>query len=216
MADETIVSEETIAAAAVSTPQGVAPEQNDKEDKEQIWLKERLDRARETERRSILKELGVEDVKNAKEALSALKQLRDAQKTEEERLRAQVAELQSAVVERDAYKSKVEAQAKAAIAQLSEQHQAIVAELAGDSPAKQLETIEKLKSAGMLVSKPAPIAAPTQTAPAQAAPAPGSTKEDNVLATWDALRADPRKAIEAAYFRLQHLEAISNAAKARR
>jgi hypothetical protein len=178
---------------------------------EPSWLPERLERAR----RQLLRELDPTFTSegDAKKAVAELKTRREAEQTELERLQTENKTLRTAVADREALHGTVAARAAVEIAALAEPQQAAVRAVAGDDPQAQLTTIEAMRPTWAATAA-APVPAPASTtaaAPAPAeAPAGAST---NHLATYEALQTS--NPMQAAYYRLQHGEAIAKAQKAR-
>lgn len=171
------------AAPAVTPPAATEPKPQVKaDDLPPEALKARLESAKDAARREMLAELGVTDTKNAKEALAELKRRQDAEKTEQERLAARVAELEGKAAKADHATQVAARRAAAELSNLSDAQRAYVTKAAGDDPLKQLETIDTLRETGLLATAPAapaaapptPGAAPAAT-PTVAAPAPTST-----------------------------------------
>lgn len=184
------------------------------EQKDPQWLGARLDR----ERKKILSELGVEKFDDAKSALAELKKIRDAEKTEAERLRAQVAELTERAKRSDYLDSVVSIRAKAELAGLSDTQREAVLAVAGEDSAAQLKAVELLRptwqsSTPAEQPKPAPKPAPANTASAKPAPKPGNAESESVVARYERLkRSDP---MYAAQFRLANLERYTEELKSR-
>lgn len=136
-------------------------------------LKARLEAEAEKTRRAVLAELGVTDTKDAKAALDELKKRRDAEKTEQERLTARVAELEAQAARAGALSTIIAGRAASELGALSDKTRAYVTAEAGDDPARQLATIDRMRASGLLDAAPvAPPAAPAPAPPATpAAPA---------------------------------------------
>jgi hypothetical protein len=189
----------TPAPAAPATPAVPAPAEPDKEPH---WLPDRLRRAEEAARKAILKDLGVENPKDAKLALDAYKADQEAKKSELQKAQERAAALEAKANERDQYRSAVEAQAAADLASLTPEQRAAVEALAGDDPLKVSTAIRALRptwavsqtatpSAPVAPAAPPPMAAPVNTAAPAAAPRPTSPKSK-----WDEFqeleRTNPR------------------------
>lgn len=142
-------------------------------------LKARLEAEAERTRRAVLAELGVSDTKDAKAALAELKKRQDAERTEQERLTARVAELEAQSTKAASYAAVIAGRAAAELAALPEKTRSYVTAEAGDDAAKQLATIDRLRSTGLLTEAPvAPAVAPTAPASAPStAPRPGAPPE---------------------------------------
>lgn len=195
------------APAAPMTPAAAAPAvpivpANAEPEKEPHWLPDRLRRSEEAARKAILKELGVENPKDAKAALDAYKAVQEANKSELQKAQERAAALEAKANERDQYRSAVEAQAAADLASLSPEQRAAVEALAGDDPLKVSTAIRALRPTWAAPAAPgnpsapaapAPMAAPANTAAPAAAPRPSSPKSK-----WDEFqdldRSNPRAA----------------------
>lgn len=183
---------------------------------EPAWLKGRLDRERDAGRKEALRDIGVEDPKNAKDAIAELKKRREADLSEQERLRAENAVLATKASRADVLEQVVAVKAAAEMKALSDEQRAAVSSIAGEDSGAQLKTIEALRptwAARPAAAAAAPIAAPANTATAAPAPAPSTAPTDNVLATYEALQQ--RNPIAAAQYRLAHWDAYSKAKNAR-
>jgi hypothetical protein len=137
------------------------------------WLDARLER----ERKSVLKELGLESLDDGKKAIAALKAEEEAKKSAAQRAAELEASLKTTKAEKDAMAEALGAHAKSQMSALTEAQRNAVAVVAGDDPAKQLKTIEALKSTWTSAAAPAASAAPPprDTAPAPSAPKDGGT-----------------------------------------
>jgi hypothetical protein len=149
-----------------------APE-TQKNSKEPDWLPARLEQAR----RSILKDLGVDDVEAAKAAITAAKAA-DEQKKSEAQKAAEFATLNKTLqASLDATTQALGTYAKAQMAGLSDAQRAAVAAVAGDDAAKQLSTIDALRPTWASAAAPAATATPsapvTDTAPNRGMPKDG-------------------------------------------
>lgn len=185
------------ATPAVPTPAPAAPTPATQSDDraEPHWLAARLQRTEEAARKALLKDLGVEDPKDAKKALADYKARIEAEKSELQKANERAASNEAAAKERDIYRAKVESWAKAEFDGLSEGQKAAIERLAGDDPLKRAEAIELLRptwasaapavgapaaAAPAAPAAPAPIAAPANIAPPPAAPRPSA-----VQTPWD-------------------------------
>lgn len=197
------------ASSSVQTPTPAAQTPADPN-----WLPARLER----ERRALLKELGVEDVTTTKAALEELKRRQDAEKTETERLRAELETYKAQAAKAAEYQSTLKAKAENELKSLTDEQREAILALTGDDPAKQLLAIDKMRAAKFF-DKPTPPPpatppAPATTAAPATAPAPASASgETNHLATYEALRAE--NPMLAAKYRLLHFSAIQNELKQR-
>lgn len=176
-------------APAVPTP---APQADDKQ--EPHWLPDRLRRNAEAERKALLKELGIEDPKDAKKALAEYKAQKEAEKSELQRALEKASALEKAAGERDVYRAKVESWAKAEFEGLSEQQKTAIERIAGDDPLKRAEAIELLRptwaaaatpSAPVVVSPAAPPAAPPVPAPVTNAPPAAIPRPGAQQSPWE-------------------------------
>lgn len=157
-------------------------------------LKARLDQAKETARRELLAEMGVADTKDVKAALADLKARQDSEKTELERAKARVAELETKAAHADEAAKIAANRAALEMASLTDAQRSYVTQVAGDNPLQQLRTLDALKASGMIERPAAPAAVATVATPAPApntaplpnAPQPGSNVSE----------ADPRKVFE--------------------
>lgn len=139
------------------------------------WLNERLERerknaAKEAEsnvRKALLAELGVDDPEVVKKLATEEKKRAEAQKSLEQK----VAEREQKLAEQDAklkrYQEATSALASEQLAALSEDRKAAVLKLAGDDPARQIETIAALRPTWGS-SQPATQQSTTQTQAANA------------------------------------------------
>ncbi len=173
------------------------------------WLPARLDR----ERRSILKDLGVEDINDAKTAIAELKKRQDAERSEIERLKSENAELNGKALRAKELESALKVRVESELSGLSEQQRETVLKLAGDDPTKQIYTLENLRSAGMLAStKPNPPP-PATTAPAAPPPTPPSSATPaNHVATYERLKKE--NPALAARYRLENYVSMQEELKA--
>ncbi len=153
-------------------------------DREPNWLNDRIAKAKKSAEASLLKELGVESLDDAKKAIEALRAQEEAKKSVEQK----AAEYENALkAERERIAKltdALKAHASAQLASLTEEQRAAVAAIAGDDPAQQLKTIEALRPTWK--SGAAPATAPA-TAPVAAPPAAPSAPADDPIA----IRARP-------------------------
>jgi len=168
------------APASVSAP---SPEEKPS------WLDARLER----ERRSVLKELGIESLDDGKKALATLKAEEDAKKSAAQKAAELETSLKAAKAEKDAMAEALGVYAKSQMTALTEAQRNAVAAVAGDDPAKQLKTIEALRPTW--ASAAAPAATVTPEKPRDTAPAPGAPKDAGTTssppdqkAIWEALK----------------------------
>lgn len=207
----TVVEADTSKQAPAVQPVIAAQEPTDQKDPQ--WLPARLER----ERRKLLTDLGVEKVDDAKAAIAELKKIRDAEKTETDRLRAEVESLKAQTQRMSALESAVSARAKAELASLTDAQREAVMAVAGDDASVQLKAVDMLRptwtSAVAAAIAPPVKQAPANTAPSAKAPSASSPESENVLATYERLRAT--NPYGAARYRLQNLERYTEALKAR-
>lgn|SRR5512147_934048 len=123
-------------------------------------LKARLDAAKETARRELLTELGIESPDAAKAALAAHRAAEDAKKTETERAAAQAVRLAN-------LEAAVTAQWQHEAAGLTDEQRKAVTDLAGTDVAGCLRTLNVLRSTW---GKPTTTAAPVIPSAPPAAP----------------------------------------------
>jgi hypothetical protein len=180
--------------------------------KDPNWLPARLER----ERKSILAQLGVEKVDDAKAAIAELKKRQDAEKTEQERLRGEVESYKKGALRADALEKVLSDRAKLELEALTVEQREAVLRLAGDDAAARINAIDTLKptwAAQLAAAKPAPLPAPANTSPATPPPAATAAAATNVLATYEQLsKTNP---MAAASYRLANLAAYLDAKNAR-
>ncbi len=195
-----------IPPATPSAPQTEAA--ND--EKEPKWLPSRLER----HTKSLLAQLGVEKFDDVKTAIAELKKRQDAEKTETERLVAQVADLTGKAQKVEALEAVLAARANAELSNLTEEQRAAVQLIAGDDAAKRINAIDALRPTWTAkAAAVAPIAAPASTAPASPPPAATATPTNNVLATYEQLsKTNP---MAAAQYRVANWDAYLQAKNAR-
>lgn len=138
-------------------------------------LNERLER----ERRKMLKDLGVENVDDAKKALADFKAKQEADKTEAQRNAEKLSELERVKAEVAELRADSAAQAASAMAGLTDEQREAVKAIAGDDPAAQNKTIRAMAKTWAKPATPATPATPAATTqavtpPATTAPAAGS------------------------------------------
>lgn len=167
------------AEAPTSTPAPVVEQPKDPN-----WLPARLER----ERKAMLRDLGVEDVKDAKAALEELRKRQDAEKSENERLRAENERYRAEAAKAAEYHAALKLKAETELKSLTDDQREAVLSLTGDDPAKTLTAIEKLRGAFK-----APVAAPppaTTAPPASAPKAATSSEGESYSATYDRLQKE--------------------------
>jgi hypothetical protein len=143
------------------------------------WLSTRLAQAKKNggaeASKALLKDLGVATLEEAKAVIDAAKKAADERKTELERAHDKIKTLEPTAQHATRLQQVVANRAAAEMGALSEAHQQAVKDIAGDDPATQLETIDKLRKGGMIATA-VPAVPPVPAAPvAPAAPAPGAT-----------------------------------------
>lgn len=178
MSDTTVTAVESTIALDPSAPKSPAPAPakagKGEADGEPDWVGPRLER----ERAKFLKDLGVDSLETAKAAIAANKAKEEAEKTTAQKAAELESSLKATKAEKDAMASALGTYAKGQMATLTEAQRNAVAAVAGDDPAKQLQTIEALKPTWASAAAPAAPAAqekPKDTAPAPAAPKDGAT-----------------------------------------
>lgn len=176
-------------AAAVSQPSQDG-EQNPQ------WLGARLDR----ERKAVLKQLGVENVEDAKAAIEELRKRRDSEKSESEKLRAELDAATKLAIRAKELEGVIAGQASAAVAALTDAQREAVLKLSGDDPSAVLRAIEALRPTWAAAAPAAPPSAPVKQAPlstsaATPSPAPSASEAENHKATYERLlKQDPQLA----------------------
>ncbi len=238
----TATSTETVTPAAIApvvTPAAPVPPVASGEP---TWLPERIKRAEESAQKALLKSLGFEKADDAKAAIGDLKKRQDAEKTETERLTAEVTTLKARAAKADEYEAIYAAQVATELAKLTPEQSALVIELAGDDVAKRAKTIERMRASGMLnppvtvtpvtpvvpvvapvvapaaVVAPVPVVAPAPVTPANTAPPAGGPNpatglQESRVATYERLKGE--NASLAATYLLSNLAAITAERKAR-
>lgn len=196
----------------VSLSQAAAAEPDAKpEVKDPNWLPARLER----ERRSMLKDLGVEKVDDAKAAIAELRKIRDAEKTETERLRSELAAASEKAKRSDYLEGVLALKAKSELATLTDAQREAVLGIAPEDSGAQLKAIETLRPtwSQQVAAMVAPKAPAANTAPVAKAPQATAPEAENVLNTYERLRKlDP---FAAANFRLANRERYEEALKTR-
>lgn len=137
------------------------------------WLPSRLER----ERSKVLKDLGVTNLDDAKKAIEAAKIAQEAQKTDAQKRAEAEAALKAAQDQAKEMTDALSVLAKSQMGALTDAQKNAVLTVAGDDPAKQIRTIDALRSTWAGAAAPAATAVsapPTDTAPAPAAPKDGA------------------------------------------
>lgn len=200
MADPADTAPQTATAQDTSTPNPppapIAPAATDSttgENANPPWLKARLDREREAAQKALLRDLGVDDPKAARDALAAYKAAQDAAKTEAQRLADEVNALRPKAERLSTLESVINARAESELASLSETQRAAVVALAGDDSAARLRAIDALRPTwaaqpATTAVAPKPLAAPASTTASAAAPRPGEPTQTDHKAVYAELR----------------------------
>ena len=119
-------------------------------------LKQRLDETREAERRKILGELGFQSIADGKNAAAALKELRQAQMSEQEKLQARLKELETQAARaaelETLYANKVERD----FARLPENVRNAIDKQAAGNARERERLMAFFEDAGILVGNPQP------------------------------------------------------------
>lgn len=141
------------------------------------WFSERIERAETKAREKLLQDLGIDDPVKAKEAIEKAKAEEEKQKTVAQKLAEREAELKTERDRRTALEQAVTVQAQDAMRVLTPEQQAVVRDLAGDDPARQVQVIAKLRptwgtgAPAAAQGNSAPAALTTPATPAAQAPA---------------------------------------------
>lgn len=199
--------------AAVPTPQAQDPN----------WLKGRLEQAERSAQQKLLAELGVTDPGAAKAAIAAAQAAEEANKTAEQKAAELATKLETQSAETRRYQEATRVHANALLATLGEERRAAVVALAGDDPAKQLNTIGVLTptwnkqeqeaasaaqaaaqaAASAQAAAPTPPAAPApDTAPPPDAPSGSTESPPNHRTVWETARS--KNPFAAAAYGAQH------------
>jgi hypothetical protein len=169
------------------------------------WLKGRLEREATKAAAKALKDAGFDSAEAAKAAGVALKAKAEADKSADTKAAELKTALDAKTVEATRLTEMAARIATSALSSLTAEQQAAIKAVAGDDPAKQIETIEALKPTWATVDqktgKPA-IPPPASTTAAGVAPPPANPGARNHKATLEALeKANP---MAAAHFALRH------------
>lgn len=199
---------EQAAAPAETQTSAQTPAPAPEQPRDPNWLPARLER----ERKAILKELGVEDIKDAKTALDELKKRQDSERTEYERLKLENDALKATAAKAAEYQAALKLRAESELAALSDEQREALLSLTGDDPAKQITAIEKMRAVFLKPAATAPT--PATTATSAPAPKPADTAPaKSHLAEYERLKTiNP---MVAASYRLANLPAILNEQKDR-
>lgn len=173
------------AATATGAPVGITSDQ----------LRDRLAEERTKAEAKFLKDLGFEKADDLKALVKNAKAADDANKSEAEKLRARVGELEPAAKRVADLEAVVKARAESELASISEAQRAAVAAIAGEDPAAQLRAITALRptwatsTAAHGATAPAAAPPPATTAPPNAAPTPApTTSPTNHKAVYESLK----------------------------
>ncbi|HEY3495273.1 MAG TPA: hypothetical protein VGK73_11330 [Polyangiaceae bacterium] len=144
------------------------------------WLPGRLDRAKEEARRAVLAEIGVDDPAKAKEVLAAHAKAEEERKSAAQKLGETSEQAKIYKSEAERYKAVTTEFAARQMLGLTAEQQAAVKKIAGDDPARQLETITALTPTWAAAAPPAPATppAPKPTTPAAGTAPPPTAAPD--------------------------------------
>lgn len=149
------------------------------------WLPARLEQVR----RSVLKELGVENLDSAKAAMAQVIAQQEAQKSAEQKAIEAGAKLEAMTSKVAAYEAALKVHADSRLSALSEEQRRAVNAVAGDDPASQIKTIDLLSPTWS--KKPdaiTPAAKLEDTAPGKKQPDGALVTPPSARATWEALK----------------------------
>ncbi len=173
----------------VVTPPVATPQPGDENTP---WFKERLARAEEQARNSLLADLGVEDREKAKAAIAKAKAAEDEQKTSAQKLGETSKSLDALKTEKEGLETVVKDHAARQMATLTDAQQAAVKAIAADNAAAQLRAIDALKPTWTttpvvpVVTPPvAPPVAPPVVPPGGTAPAPTAPPQNGSISPVD-------------------------------
>lgn len=176
------------------------------------WLTARLEGAKRSAQTALLAELGFQSVDAAKAAAAEAKARADASLTAEQKAARAAAELAAVQSQAQQHASIIQEHAARMFGVLKPEHQTLVKSFAGDDPAQQLATIQKLTDAGLLtwdaeeqaqVTTTPAIPPPATTAPPPTAPGgTTATSPPDHKANYTTLRA--QNPFKAAAYGAQH------------
>lgn len=157
------------------------------------WLNGRIAQAKKSAESDLFKKLGVKDEAELASRLGDAKKLEDEKKSDLEKRDGKIKELEPKAARAEQLEKTVAARAERELADLTEEQRAAVKSLAGEDPAKVLETIDALKptwkaqasAAGAQQPKPAP-ASTTGAAPPPTPATPPAPVDH--LAVYDDLK----------------------------
>lgn len=183
-------------------------------------LKDRLERAEHAAVSRLFKELGVSDANAVKAALDAARAAEESKKSEAQRATELAAQAATAAAELSRYRDTVRARSDRELSALTEAQRLTVTKLAGEDPARVLDTIDTLKPTWAVGEQstraPAPIAPPISTVAVTTKPVGTDSKRlYPELETYEALVASGR-GMAAASFHDKHGARIHNQIDARR
>lgn len=172
------------------------------------WLPDRLAKARESERKKVLQDLGVTDAESLKLKLAKLSELEAASLTEAERTEKQIQELSGKAQKYDSLEKSFSQLVGEQFSSLpDQQREAIDARASGNAQARW-EIMQIMKDAGVLGAGQAPVAPrPASTTAPGAAPPPATPLDPkSPRAIYEAKKLiDP---MGAAIYRQTHAAAI--------
>lgn len=207
---------ETVAVAteadtSVQKPESVTPVAAERDPQ---WLGARLERAR----RELLKDIGVEDVKDAKLALAEFKKLQDAQKTEMEKARERISELEKVAARAKLYDEASKYDVEELLAGLTEVQRTTVLGIAGDDPLQIKNVVRQLRptwvTAAAEAKEPKRVAAPVTTTAPTPNVTPAHAGHVDHYAVWQQL-TEAKDLVAAAHYRLRHSQEIAAAKKSK-
>lgn len=148
-------------------------------------LKSRLEEEREKSRLRVIKDLGFEKVDDAKNAFKVLKELQDAQLTEQQRLAKERDELKPKAERTAALEAQLAGMVDEQFATFPEAAQKAIDSVANGNAEKRLELMRMMKSAGLVqAGAAAPIAPVPPVSTGAGAPPPKAgaarTKHDEL------------------------------------
>lgn len=197
---------ETTVAVEKPAPTVAAPSVTEAPLMTSAQLSERLER----ERRTLLKELGSENVDDVKAALAAFKAKQDADKTEAQRNGEKLAELERVKIELADVRATNKARAEREMALLDADQRAAVIGIAGDDTNTQLKIIDKLAptwAKATTTTQATPVAATAATtAPPRSAPSDTTTAVLSPKEEYARLKAT--NPILAGHYLTQHAKEI--------
>jgi len=170
------------------------------------WLPDRLKQARGAERNALLREFGVESADDIKTQLARLKELEDAQLTEQERVAKQLESERSARAKAEQYQKPFTDFVTARFEALTPEQQALIDAKANGDPLLRHEGIQYIDALARLQPISAPEAPPAPPKPASTVPevpkppVPNGGAAKTKYEQWIALRDDPKTTMQASLF----------------